>query len=305
MIPKSDDIRMEVSTICSYNCTICPHDRMNRPKTVMKITDFLVYMGKIQQETDQYNHVTFSGIGEPLFDPTLGQKLQYVHSLGMKTTIVTNGSKLTPDYFDQLSEIGVGTIRISILGLLEYGKSHGVDEEILQEILSNIDYITKQETDTKLAINCVAENDAELELALKIFECQVDQLEIWKAHNWGSGFKIRETQRDLKKNCGRIFQGPLQVMVDGGITTCCFDYDGKLNMGNLNQSSLTEIFQSAEYVNQVCHSNTGNWRGTGYPCEKCDQRNKNKDGVLLYTSREEEDRIDRTSTSFAKITKGE
>jgi len=144
----------------------------------------------------------------------------------------------------------------------------------------------------------------EAEEIIDEFECISDQLEIWKSHNWAREFKHRRVSTRRIDNCGRIFTGPLQVLVDGRIAVCCFDHDGKTALGSLREDTLKDIFLGQEFVHQVCMANTGNWDNK-YPCKGCDQRNAVKDKVILYTTRDESDRLDRTSTSFSVVKKSE
>jgi len=219
----------------------------------------------------------------------------------LATTVVTNGSQLTPDLYQRFCEEGVGTVRISITGMINYGKSHGCDDNKLNELLKTLEYIMFNSGVTKIAVNCVADSPAEYQLMFDALAGNVMQLEIWSPHNWGKAFKFREKTTKRLRNCGRIFTGPLQVLVDGRVNVCCFDHDGTTTLGSLKKDSLKDIFSGSQYVNQVVCSNTGDWRGQKYPCAGCDQRNVSKDGVLLYSSRAEEDRVFRTSTSFQRV----
>jgi len=301
MIPKSDDIRMEVSTLCSYSCGVCPHRKMKRPKMVMETKDFQDYLSKILDATDQYEHITFSGMGEPLFDPHLMDKVKIAKDRGLEVTIVTNGYALTPEVYQEMCDAEVMAVRVSITGMVHYGKSHGCEDRQLFILTETLGAMMERNGLTKVCVNCVAENEAEYELALSVFECQVHQLEIWTPHNWGDAFKHRKIGKK-RKNCGRIFNGPLQVQVDGSVNVCCFDYNGLTTMGTLKTQHLHEIFAGAEFIRQVVCSNSGDWSGPlKYPCRKCDQRNEDRDGILLYTSRKDKDRIKRTSTTFHEI----
>ena len=115
---------------------------------------------------------------------------------------------------------------------------------------------------------------------IKKFDHLVDEIEIWKPHNWGDALNYR-IGAPVKNSCGRPVRGPLQVQVDGTVNMCCFDYDGKLVLGDLKTQTLDEIFSFDAYLNlKECHT-TGN-----YPddmlCKNCDQRIE-YDGLLYST----------------------
>ena len=62
-----------------------------------------------------------------------------------------------------------------------------------------------------------------------------------------TGRDYRTIKKEQLKTCGRPFNGPLQVQVDGTVNMCCFDYNGKLLLEDLNAQSLAEIFNSVAY----------------------------------------------------------
>ena len=77
MIPESNELRLEVTTKCNYNCIICPRDKLTRNIETMGIDLFKDIFDKINSETSQYNTLTFPGLGEPLLDETLDDKIIY------------------------------------------------------------------------------------------------------------------------------------------------------------------------------------------------------------------------------------
>jgi len=259
---------------------------MKREKRLMDLESFQSYLDKILADTDQYTHMTFSGMGEPLLDLGLRLKVQRAHSEGLEITIITNGKLLSEDAYTQMCDDGVDTVRVSLLGTTGLEKAKEM---------------AKWKGYTKLNINAVVTTEGQAKRIEDNLADKVNQLEIWSPHNWAKKFDYRPMTPVRLKNCGRIFSGPLQVLVDGRVAVCCFDYEGHTSIGSLEKSSLSEIWQSEAYIKQVTCSNTGKWQNTGYPCSGCDQRNDSKKGVLLFTTRKEEDRVERTSTSFQPI----
>ena len=77
MIPKNSDMRFEITTKCNYNCIICPRDKLTRKIETMSLGLFKELLDKIMSETDQYNTISFPGLGEPLLDKTFDKKIEY------------------------------------------------------------------------------------------------------------------------------------------------------------------------------------------------------------------------------------
>jgi len=271
---------------------------------------FKSLLDKVMQETDQYTTVSFAGIGEPLKDGGLETKIEYIKKKypHVNVPIVTNGSLMNIDRFLNLQKAGVDIIRISFHGGTQesYRKIHKVND--FYKVLDRINMIIdkKLNTKTKLAITLATIkgiNDDSIEIWKKLWVDKVWLTEIWRAHNWTDAFDFREIQKERRVTCGRVFKAPLQIQVDGTVNMCCFDYDGKLVIGDLKTQSLKEIFSNKAFKKIAeCHT-TGNFENSKLICENCDQRNIDKIEALIFSSRfkNKEDRIMKSSTAYKPI----
>lgn len=308
MIPKNNDIRIEVTTRCNYNCIICPREQLTRPLETMSTELFCKILEKVLSETDQYDTVTFPGMGEPFLDPDLTEKIRYVKSRGLKALLLTNGSMLTVDKFLELQSAGADSIRVSLYGHTpeSYCKVHGIsNEHIFHQIHRNLVEICKVKSSCQLLLTynvVTGSNDLELKDWIDFWKNQVDLLEVWTPHNWGDAKTYRTIQHGLLKTCGRPFNGPLQIQVDGTVNMCCFDFDGKLLLGDLKTSSLGQIFSGNAFLKLRAHHESGDYQNSGLICERCDQRNKDKSDVMLFNSKFNiAERVHQTSSTYQKV----
>lgn len=310
MIPKSNDMRFEVTTKCNYNCVICPRDKLTRNIETMSFGLFKKLIDKILDETDQYNTLTFPGLGEPLLDKTLNKKIEYAKKNKLGVLILTNGSLLSVDRFKKLEDLGVTSIRVSFYGNNPdtYCKVHGVNnKEIFNRVKNNLTEISRIKKYTKLlfTFNVVdGTNDGCVRDWIDYWKDKADLIEVWRPHNWVNGRNYRKVQKEKLKTCGRPFKGPLQVQVDGTVNMCCFDFDGKLTLGDLKTESLKEIFNSSLYKKiKDCHL-SDNFKDSELICENCDQRNIDKSDVMIFDSKFDiKKRVKMISTIYTKITK--
>ncbi len=310
MIPKNNDMRFEITTKCNYNCMICPRDKLTRKIETMGLELFKKLFDKITRETTQYDTLTFPGMGEPLLDETLDKKIEYTKNSNkdMSILILTNGSLLTPKRFKQLENLGVTSVRVSFYGNnpVSYSKVHGVKNKgLFNKVKDNLIKISQIKTSTKLLLtfNVVdGSNEDSVEKWIKFWKNKADLIEVWRPHNWVDARNYRKVQKEKLNTCGRPFKGPLQVQVDGTVNMCCFDFDGKLILGDLKSQSLKEIFSSPLYRKIVkCHT-SGNFKGSGLICENCDQRNRNKTDVMVYNSKFDiSERVKMISTTYSKV----
>ena len=72
-------------------------------------------MIQIILDASQFDTLAFPGMGEPLLDETLDEKIIYAKK-GFVALILTNGSLLTVDRFKSLVRISVDSIRVSLYG---------------------------------------------------------------------------------------------------------------------------------------------------------------------------------------------
>lgn len=310
MIPKNNDMRFENTTRCNYKCIICPRDKLTRKIETMGFELFKKLFDRIIRETTQYDTLTFPGMGEPLLDKTLNKKINYAKrkKSGLLLLILTNGFLLTPRRFRELEDLGVTSIRVSFYGSdsESYSKVHGINNKgVFNKVLGNLVEISRIKTSTKLLLtfNVVgSSNEYCVEEWIRFWKDKADLLEVWRPHNWVDGVNYREIQKVKLKTCGRPFKGPLQIQVDGTVNMCCFDFDGKLTLGDLKTQPLRDIFSSALYKKIVsCHT-IGNFKGSGLICEYCDQRNRYRSDIMIYNSKfDVGERIKMTSTTYRKV----
>ncbi len=308
MIPSSSEVRIEVSTKCNYNCVICARDTLTRAKEIMPTERFKYYVNKIIKETDQYDTLTFSGFGEPLMDKDFIKKAEIAKRFGFDVLLLTNASLLSTKLFKQINEVGLESIRISFYGMNadSYKTVHNVNGDVFFErVRDTLTEICSMKRTTKIIFtyNVVpGANDRDVHDWIRYWEPIADLLEVWRPHNWVDGRDYRRVKPKKLDTCGRPFNGPLQVQVDGTVNICCFDYNGKLLLGDLKSQSLSEIFSSEAYRKiKKCHL-TGNFEGSGLICEKCDQRNHDKSDIMVYNSKFDiNERVRMVSTIYNKL----
>lgn len=308
MIPKSDDIRFELTTLCNYDCIICPREQLRRPKTVMSTPMFSRLLDAVLAGTDQYRLLTFAGLGEPMLDPDFLDKVRVGREAGLEVLLLTNGSRLTEENFRRMDELGVQSVRVSFYGMTNasYAAVHRPpDAAAFDQMRETLERIAAMPRRTKLLMtfNVVpGVNEADLAAWLSHWEPRVDLVEAWRPHNWVYGRALRPVSAVLRSTCGRPFTGPLQIQADGTVNMCCFDFNGDLTLGDLNSTSLAGIFDQEPFLKLArCHR-SGDFAGAGFICERCDQRNVEKDGVMVYNSQFDiAERVEMTSTGYAKL----
>lgn len=286
MIPKCQELRFETTLTCYMHCEFCPRDQLTRKAPNMSLDKFKFYLDKILDESDQYTICSFSGFGEPTMDFNINEKIRYAVERGLEVNVLMNAELLTAGKLEVFHCLGVNTVRASY------------NNDSIQEKMLDIASVAGS---LKLVLTRI-QQDEDLTEWIKFWEPKVHMVEVWKPHNWCDGKSYRKLDDDKAGTCGRPFTGPLQIQVDGTVNMCCFDFDGKLTLGDLNTQSLEEIFDSELATKIRKHHLDASFENSGLICERCDQRNKNKDDILVYSSKyTKQERINKLSTSLLDI----
>ena len=289
------EVRIEPTNRCNAHCIMCPRETMTRDLATMS---HVHCKNLINEAVDLGAElITHCGFGEPLLDPNLESKIRHTAMKGLESLLLTNASLLNEERSRQLIDSGLTMIRFSI---------HSLNRESFEEIHKGLNfYRVMNNIDDFLTLNikagnpvvtqttCVKLDGDSIDDIKNYWEHKVDYLEIWKPHGWAGQKKYRKFN-PTKKTCGRPFRGPLQINADGKIMVCCMDSNAEMVVGDTYQNSIANIVRG-ELYREIRRKHV---EGTlnGLPCEKCDQLNKETESPLLYSNRDKNRKIGRTSS---------
>ncbi|AEH06066.1 radical SAM protein [Methanothermococcus okinawensis] len=110
LLIKPKVLQIETTNDCNSNCKICMRSYLKRPVGYMNFEDFKKLPLK------DFNEVALHGWGECLLHPDLFKMVSYVHSLGVKTSLCSNGT-LLDKRLDELLNSGLDEIAFGIYSL--------------------------------------------------------------------------------------------------------------------------------------------------------------------------------------------
>lgn len=287
---KSEQITIETTNLCPAHCIMCPREFYTQKPGIM---DFGLFK-KIIDDAAQSGVKTIDscGFGEPLADPLLFKRCQYIREKmpDAKIYISSNCFLLTPDKYDDVIRY-IDTLKISFYGITKetFEKVHRGSvkfEKSLSNILGLLDKTKdlKKKPYTVGLLILVDENKHEMKDWISFWQPKLDEVYVWTPHNYGGAKKYRKVDKTQQKTCGRPLVGPPYVHVDGMVGMCCFDFNAKLIIGDIKKQTLDEIFHSEPYLKLKKAHETGNFKG--YLCENCDQTNYDP-SILLYSTNKE------------------
>jgi len=124
-------LQIETTDICNLKCRMCTRELIEGMNTkTMPLDQFK----EVVEETAPY-YVTLNGLGEPLLDKTIFEKLAFLHDRGIMTAMPTNGSYIRGEKLENLVRNLPDTITFSIDGAsknsFEYVRLRGDFDQII------------------------------------------------------------------------------------------------------------------------------------------------------------------------------
>jgi sulfatase maturation enzyme AslB (radical SAM superfamily) len=242
-------VQIESTNICNAKCVFCPRDEMHRTQGVMSMELFR----KIVDECAELGitHVRVHNYGEPFMDRNLVEKVRYAKQKGIKEVgMISNGSLITENVARGMIEAGLDAINISVdaSGREVFESTRlGLNYD---KVIANIERIVRirgelGRTRPKLILSFVRQNNSADEQAfIEHWKKIADKIHITDLHNW-AGTLNKES--DVNYPCYRPWL-TFTVLWDGRVSLCCADFDGRNVLGDLNTSTIKDVWNAPAYL---------------------------------------------------------
>lgn len=261
--------RLTIETIfgCNAKCIMCPIDfPTRRKKQIMSKEVYESIIDQMAPFAAQIEKFDLFGLGEPLLDPQLNDRIRYAKSKGFHDTgISTNAHPLTPAKQQPLLDAGIDTIIFSIDGAKkethERIRVRTDFDRVVENCLSTIKLRDDKGYKTRFVVRFIRQESNYDEWdAFKKFWLEVlspdkrDLLTLYDAHSWGG--KV-STKADVLK--GHIANATIDTMPchhlsnllilsDGSVPLCSEDWlDSTFRLGNVKDQHPMEIFNSPRF----------------------------------------------------------
>jgi MoaA/NifB/PqqE/SkfB family radical SAM enzyme len=241
-------VQIESTNICNAKCVFCPRDEMHRRQGIMtldlfkKIVDECVALG--------ITHVRMHNYGEAFIDKQLVEKVRYAKQKGIQEVgVISNGSLITDAVARGMIDAGLDAINISVDAA---GKEVFESTRLglkYDKVIANIERLVRIRTESgkrrpKLILSFVRQNNTADEQAfIEHWRAIADKVHVTDLHNWAGTLN---TESDVNYPCYRPWL-TFTVLWDGRVSLCCADFDGKTILGDLNTSSIREIWNAGPY----------------------------------------------------------
>jgi hypothetical protein len=243
-------VQIEATNICNAKCVFCPRDDMHRKQGIMSFELFK----KIVDECAELGitHVRMHNYGEAFLDRNLVDKVRYAKQRGIKEVgAISNGSLLTEHVARGMIEAGLDAINISVDAS---GKETFESTRVglnYDKVIANIERLVRLRKEAgkrrpKLILSFVRQNnDADEQAFIEHWKQIADKIHVTDLHNW-AGTLHKES--DVNYPCYRPWL-TFTVLWDGRVSLCCADFDGRVTLGDLNTSTIQDIWNADPYRN--------------------------------------------------------
>ena len=124
-------LQIETTDVCNLKCRMCTREVIDGMNT--KTMPLEQFQGVVEEIAPYY--LTLNGLGEPLIDKTIFEKLGFAHARGIMTAMPTNGTYIRGEKLEKLAQNLPDTLTFSIDGArresFEYVRVLGNFEQVM------------------------------------------------------------------------------------------------------------------------------------------------------------------------------
>ncbi len=244
---------------CNLRCKTCHFSLDYRKGQKTILMDPQLVKNVVEKTKGFVNLCCFSGSGEPLINPEIDKMVQYVTDAGIRSKIGTNVMLLTPDMSDRLLKAGLSILKVSIDGATAETYEKIRIAASFQKLKDHLEYFWNKRNEmgakTEIHVNTVitTDNEHEVDDVKKVFGHIGDKF----AAKYPSNFGIMDELLDYSpkemtvQKCRQLVKR-MTIVPDGRASICCGDNQNIGIIGNVNDNTALEIWNSPLY---------NEWRG--------------------------------------------
>ena len=265
--PLPPALSIELSSVCNLSCPEC----VTGTGLLVRKIPFMEY-DTAESIASQLRGITLSAWlyfqGEPMMHPRFFDILALFRK--MNPVISTNGHFLDAGSCHRLASSGMRKIIIPYDGVtpevyIQYRKG-GDHKRVTEGILNLVAAIREQRSSMKIELQFLLHRGNEHEKAevaafagsigarFRVKSMQVldnERAGEWMAAEQAKTRYVREGEKwkvagHPARGCLRMWTTPV-ITTDGGVLPCCFDKNGAHAMGNLNDSTIRDIWNGKRY----------------------------------------------------------
>jgi radical SAM protein with 4Fe4S-binding SPASM domain len=231
---------------------MCPRETFKQPKEDMapEIFDRLV-----EESGHSAEHMMLIGLGEPLLDPLIFDRIEYCARHGISTLLSTNGTLLGQAACERILSVPLEHITLSFDGATKESFEYYRKGARCETVRDNFVRLARMKHERRAKVQIVVQM-----VRLERNADEVDEFRrFWSAIPGVDHVRIKEDETNLMRPnaghdpadwehpCHYLWRGPLYVKHNGDVYPCCQGYMlGGRPVGRIGEQPLVEIWNSTE-----------------------------------------------------------
>jgi len=268
-------IRLDTINICNAKCIPCHYHFQKRSHGKMDIDLLMKILSEVNTWDKAPEEVAPVNFGELFLSENWYEILKLIEEKLPQTRIAlpTNGSLLNDDTVEKLASIGtLKWLNFSINAFFRetYEAFTELKAETIDKIKEAIVLLHRMRPDITTCASMIFDTNFQTELERDLFIQFWQPLTSIVSINPAAycNSPLEKPLIPTKTACRSIFDG-LTILYDGKVVTgCCFDAGGVLEIGDVNNQALLEIW-GGEKLRQLCELHNKGGRGKIELCSRC------------------------------------
>lgn len=275
-------VTIELTNRCNVACTFCHRQVIDMPIGDMSEELYKKIIDEMAEHTPIKMVPFFRG--ESIMHPQFIEFMRYAKEKGIgPIQLFSNGLAFDKEIAEAVIEAGVDFVSFSLdtLNSEIYKNSRVLGNlDISMEHVRQFGTLCKEYREKGIAVPQVQVSTVDLDIYkaeqqafVDYWKQYVDIVRIYEEHDENGGFVKKEVSDRLRyiserKPCHKLYNDMI-IYWDGRIALCNYDWDEKHAIGDVNQQSLAEIWNSDEF-NKIRHMHETDTISEDYICNKCE-----------------------------------
>ncbi len=237
---------VETTAKCNIYCPMCPRETHPQPKEDM---DEAVFRKLVDESAGTAEHMMLIGLGEPLLDPRIFDRIHYCAEHGISALISTNGTLLDEKAAARLLDSPLSHITLSFDGYsketFEFYRKGAKFERVRGNFLRFCRMKHERGSKLQITVQMVRmDGNRHEEEAFRRFWQSVPGVDLIRVKDDETNLLAGPAAaRTGARRCHYLWRGAMYVKHNGDVYPCCQSYmlDGA-PVGSILRQSLPEIF---------------------------------------------------------------
>jgi radical SAM protein with 4Fe4S-binding SPASM domain len=250
-------LQLETGTACNYKCLYCPVAYFPRKGRFLPLELVDRVIGELEG-FPRLEKIYLNGYDEPTLNPQLAPIVGKLAHLPVRITLFTNATNLTSDLAEKIAQTGARIefdIHLSAVNRSDFEHIH--QSKLFDKVISNLRYFAENFRHLHRINVCISMQALDTATDDRIYEELKDYFRQtplitfrWKPND-RSGILCdtpyaQAQNHNVLRGCSleNRTQDWIHINATGNVILCCQDYFESHVIGNIEESTLTEILAS-------------------------------------------------------------